>query len=402
MAKQSSKKEDILKNFLDKMYLNEKEPETGIEIKIQEKEGQKPYLIKIRDFNYNFDIMIKTYSESFSRFSDLFIIGKLKIFLYQAKAGKNYKSINDFANQINNIKIEKCNFSFRLYGLDIDSDVISLGSYHLYKPHKFKNLVEENKDNLVSLYSIYPSSQICSENALHTVLFIKDLEFCEEDKEHFIKSEVSKFLFFLYFFLGRKDCCKNIKTTFENIKYEYFVHEDNFRICGISGSISESNFLGGCVTLFKDRYENKNKKYFDLINNQDTDLKKRLYNAIYWIGNSLADPSFSEGLLKISIAAESLFTSNKENLGNVIAESIAFLISENVYERIEIFDNIKNYYSARSDLVHGTETSITYVKYYKFLEYLRDSIGKIFEEIDKKEDLSFEELCNYIKKLKFS
>lgn len=402
MEKQSSSKEDILKNYLNKMYLSEKEPETGIEIKIQEKEGQKPYLIKIRDFNYNFDLMMKTYYKCFSRFSDLFIIGKLKIFLYQAKVGEKYKSINDFANQIKDIKFEKRNFSFRLYGLDIDSDEILLGKYHLYKPNKFLNLVENNKNNLVSLYSKYSSSQICNENAQHTILFIKDLEFCEEDKEHFIKSEVSKFLFFLYFFLGRKDCCKNIKATFETIDYEYFVHNDNFRICGIRGSISESNFLGGLVTLSKEAFEHKNKKFFDLINYHDTDLKKRLFNAIYWIGNSLVDLSFSEGLLKVSIAAESLFSDGRENLGNLIAESVSFLISENVNERIKIFDNIKNYYGARSSLVHGDETSITYVKYYMFLDYLRDSISKIFELIEKKQDLSFKELCDYIKRLKFS
>lgn len=87
-------------------------------------------------------------------------------------------------------------------------------------------------------------------------------------------------------------------------------------------------------------------------------LAKRMYNAIYWIVESRQDPTPAVACVKSSIALESLLIFDQsEPLGKNLSERTAFILSTDAEERKQISQIVRDFYTERSKVVHGHQTS---------------------------------------------
>lgn len=119
--------------------------------------------------------------------------------------------------------------------------------------------------------------------------------------------------------------------------------------------IGSKYLVNGWARFHPARNQNvdKVKKIFSKQKNTELERKLILSSKMYW----LALQSYSPEITFISLisALESLLLgeSDRDYIGLKISEKVAFLISDEQEERLEIYRSRKKYYNIRSSLVHG-------------------------------------------------
>ena len=104
------------------------------------------------------------------------------------------------------------------------------------------------------------------------------------------------------------------------------------------------------------------------------ETRDRLRLALGWLFESRCEPRFEAAVVKTAIALESLLIlSESESLSRALSERMAFLLSDIPIERKRISALIKNFYDARSGIVHGGKKKI---KAYKKLHML-DAVDRL-------------------------
>jgi hypothetical protein len=90
-----------------------------------------------------------------------------------------------------------------------------------------------------------------------------------------------------------------------------------------------------------------------------SDIATRVNQSIDWLFDSRIEPRLHASIVKSSIALESLLIfSESESLANSLSERAAFILSSDPDKRQQISKIIKNFYDARSGVVHGGQKRI--------------------------------------------
>lgn len=85
-----------------------------------------------------------------------------------------------------------------------------------------------------------------------------------------------------------------------------------------------------------------------------TDLSQKLHRSLQWLQDSRNDPIFHAAIVKTSIALESLLIFNDSDpLARSLSQRIAFLLSTKPETRARLSSIVRNFYGARSAIVHG-------------------------------------------------
>ncbi len=80
----------------------------------------------------------------------------------------------------------------------------------------------------------------------------------------------------------------------------------------------------------------------------------RLQQTVRWLLESRLEPSFPAAVVKTAIALESLLGGQEnEPLSRTLSERIAFLLSDHAEKRAQISKLLRDFYDARSRVVHG-------------------------------------------------
>lgn len=90
-----------------------------------------------------------------------------------------------------------------------------------------------------------------------------------------------------------------------------------------------------------------------------TDFQKRVWTALYWLGETMVEREINSLIIKYATCLESLFNSREGGISEQISEFTAFVCGASKDERINIYDNVKNLYKLRSTAVHGGDPGIT-------------------------------------------
>lgn len=149
------------------------------------------------------------------------------------------------------------------------------------------------------------------------------------------------------------------------------------------------------------------KKIFAKQKNTELERKLILSSKMYW----LALQSYSAEITFISLisALESLLLgeSDRDYIGLKISEKVAFLMSDEQEERLEIYKSMKKYYDIRSSLVHGKSGKAVKVERAD-LDTIKHIFTAVFEKIlnmvETYTSLHTEDdkgLDDYINKLRF-
>ncbi len=93
---------------------------------------------------------------------------------------------------------------------------------------------------------------------------------------------------------------------------------------------------------------------YKFINNEKlTDFEKRVWTALYWLGEAMHERELNPLIIKYATCLEALFNSQEGGISQQISEFTAHVVGKTKDERMEIYKNVKKLYSLRSTSVHG-------------------------------------------------
>ena len=134
---------------------------------------------------------------------------------------------------------------------------------------------------------------------------------------------------------------------------------------------------------------------------QATKFEELLLRTIHWFSIALTQYEAGNAFLCLIIALESLFKNPQGNsLGATVAESVAFMLYDNLEGRKKIIARMKDFYGQRSGVAHGGKKVISDSDLYYLMIIVREciSIG-----IKKIQDFNTQtELMNWLEEIKLS
>jgi len=134
---------------------------------------------------------------------------------------------------------------------------------------------------------------------------------------------------------------------------------------------------------------------------QANNLEEALIRAIHWFSVALTQNESSNAFLFLIVALESLFKAEKGNsIGGTVAESVAFVMSDNLEGRKKLISIIRDYYGKRSGVAHGGNKSISDSELYNLTNIVGTTIMVVIEKL--KEFSSQQELMTWIEEMKLS
>ncbi len=113
------------------------------------------------------------------------------------------------------------------------------------------------------------------------------------------------------------------------------------------------------LTIDKQFLSRYKKCGFELMENicyLDDKIHKRIVKSLKWLCESRTDPVLESAIVKTAIALESLLIFDEnEALAKSLSDRMAILVSNDLHERKKISKHIKEFYAARSGIVHGSK-----------------------------------------------
>lgn len=97
---------------------------------------------------------------------------------------------------------------------------------------------------------------------------------------------------------------------------------------------------------------------------ENSKFKNKLIQAIQWVGKAFSEIDLSMAMLQYTMALESIFSNLEKGIITPsitanIAESIALIVGKNYDDRIELEKTVKDIYSTRSAISHGSKKAIS-------------------------------------------
>lgn len=339
--------------------------------------------------------------------SENFICKSVQNYLLNVYPNYEIESYNSKIEEINKLKKIKTNVLYQLYNIDLDKNELTLPSFEMYKPQYF---ISEHPNPL--LYSdINEQNRVNSDNALHVVLILKDIEMYKEDgfsKDIIIEQKVSDFICFLAVALGKKSFAQAISTKFSCISNSHHLINDDYRIFTSSMSVSESTYINSRCTLLTGNFSDTHEKLFNLLCSSKTKIEEKIYKSILWLGKSLITKNISDSFLQVAIALECLLARQERgyfiqpSITVSLSETLAFLIGNNADERKAYFKQLRDLYAKRSSIVHSGDTSIDIEVYYDFFNLVKEGIYAMIKLVQENKIKTINEIYDYIESLKFS
>lgn len=138
-----------------------------------------------------------------------------------------------------------------------------------------------------------------------------------------------------------------------------------------------------------------------LIKKQASNFEKSLIRSIHWFSVALTQDENSNAFLFLIVALESLFKPERGNsIGGTVAESVAFLMSDNLEGRKKIISIVRDYYGKRSGVAHGGKESISDTDLYTLVNIAGTSIMKAIQKLS--DFTSQEQFMSWIEDQKLS
>ncbi|MBB1449881.1 hypothetical protein H5159_02105 [Pseudoalteromonas sp. SG43-1] len=395
--------ENIFHKIIDFFELVEGVDKTGIK---QVKLYGKEYTIKKwNDLKYkeNVKTVIRFFPKnSSSLIESYFSSALLGILLAKNKKESIIKECAEFVNNVNrNTKLRST--CIPIEGVDIRVDCIDFGFGKLYKNDAgvLPTIIDDRK----ALHSYQHGI-----NALESCMCYFEIN---EETDHVKSLKMAKSLTLyvvnlLSFYIGstqfrtdpsvdnwhsrlketeffrkRKIAIYDSESNNPQIYYEFYKNTDAYKDSDYSLDFSlltsghdTSQWLSGCMDLIE---PNSAKATYHLVDEnikkiilssenasllscvlQKNEIEKRIFQSINWFGKAINSNVYEEQFLFIAISIESLLVgdepagpfSNQGGITQKISERSAFLLGNDVENRIQIEKDVKKLYGLRSKIVH--------------------------------------------------
>lgn len=132
---------------------------------------------------------------------------------------------------------------------------------------------------------------------------------------------------------------------------------------------------------------------------QTNNLEEALIRAIHWFSVALTQNESSNAFLFLIVALESLFkTERGSSIGGTVAESVAFVMADNLEGRKKLISIVRDYYGKRSGVAHGGNKSISDLELFTLINIVGTTIMVVIKK--SKEFRSQSELMDWIEEMK--
>ncbi len=135
---------------------------------------------------------------------------------------------------------------------------------------------------------------------------------------------------------------------------------------------------------------------------------ERILSSIEWIGRGLRDTNPAKSLVQFTFALEALFSFQEKgflvspSIASTLSEFTAFIIADNLSERLDAVKKIKRMYEKRSAVAHGGTQVVPTGLVSESMNLMRDLITKIITNPDLRDLRTIEEVREWIDKKKYS
>lgn len=346
----------------------------------------------------------KSISETFSfiKFQDRVIelIRKLKI----EKSQCNAENFNDIINDIIKIEMIEYEIFYPFYGAQINSDSLKFGDFTIYDKQKCKELLNE-KHSAISDKDLY--FEIIESDLLISI----KIEARESDKAFEIADKY----------------CMSFENVFSyvlgDLSHDKRVGIFNFRGFSTMGKIISSDLEMGFrgkndvilslnldynyLSCFNNNELGNDKVWFLITKKDKSEIEKRLLNAIEWVGKAINDRDNSKSLIQFVFAIEGMLQYDEkifinQSIVSQLADSLAFIITEDKEERKEMSRKFKDIYKKRSSIAHGSNAKIDFEDLEEVFEITKNMIISFLTKNPFKEMKSMNNLNEHIVNLKFN
>ena len=134
---------------------------------------------------------------------------------------------------------------------------------------------------------------------------------------------------------------------------------------------------------------------------QPTNFENTLIKTIHWFSVALTQDETGNAFLFLIISLESLFRVQSGNsIGGTVAESVAFLLSDNLEGRKKLIKLMREFYGKRSAVAHGGNKAVSDSELYTLINLVGTSIMIAIKKIEKFN--SQKEFMSWIEDLKLS
>lgn len=117
---------------------------------------------------------------------------------------------------------------------------------------------------------------------------------------------------------------------------------------------------------------------------QSTNLEESIIRSIHWFSVALTQDENGNAFLFLIVALESLFKAERGNsIGGTVAESVAFLMSDELDGRKQIVSIVRQYYGMRSGVAHGGKKTINDTELSTLMNIAGTSIMVTIKKLDK-------------------
>lgn len=132
---------------------------------------------------------------------------------------------------------------------------------------------------------------------------------------------------------------------------------------------------------------------------QANDLEESILKGIHWFSVALTQNENSNSFLFLIVALESIFKPQRGNsIGGTVAESVAFLLSDNLDGRKQLLSIVRDYYGKRSGVAHGGNKTIADQELFTLIYIVFTTIKAVIDKSTKMK--SQKELMNFIEEIK--
>lgn len=389
---------------------------------------------QMHSFRYTKNIKSTNDVEKLSKNPTITLIGKEKVFRYNSLFNELYKNMdvckkrislkcfqdqtqqlmfsNEFdldhiTNFLNMVKYTKFYNLSIVWGVIINQDILKLGKYTFIKKdyliEYLKNNTELQDDECFKYCEQYI---VNTKNNNMTYVLYEYESFDSDFAREMFKEENTLIVNVIRYMLGmnRDNIYVSESEVVDNIERD-LLFTNNKLLLSTKMNIKEPIPLDPNYYYSKD---NANYQIWNLINNLNSDLNKRIINSIQWVGRSLEENVGNDiSIIELAFAFETLLKKQESvtpitaSIQGSISEMVSFIVGKDLEERLSIKERFKKFYSKRSAVVHGGSTEMDKNLYYEFLYLFKDLIIQILTNEKYKGCKNIKQLYDIIDKYKF-
>ena len=357
----------------------------------------------VRILNETIDFLYKNEISIFNNFSRKNFQNKLiDLFRKVNKEDRDFKikDWEEFKSSLNNIPQESFRIFAPIYGVKMDTEMISLGEFTIYHPDYLKETLHNEYPKIIKLINQHIKFD-------HNYKISVDIRAKDTEKGYELAFKL---------FSSFENVANFVMATFHKTKrigifnYLKFINFESFILSERKlnkSSVTLEHFEEVKIDEFQALHiESARNSIWKLITSERNEIEQRILNSIEWVGKALIEQDDTKALLQYIIAIEAVLQYDEgkfivPSIVSQLSDTIAFLLGETSKDRIYYSNEVKNLYKIRSSITHSGKGNINSLTLHTAHIFCYKIVMKLISADPFNKFKSKKELYEYLHNLKY-